>query len=322
MTARRCTRAMKLRIVVAAVLGAALGLAPTPVSAKGPDALTLTGPGLEDPVRIDRGAGLGAQQVSVLVEAANLYTAFGYPAAKALSPIAPPGERGPRYVATYSMSGGDTVRQDLYPFAEGGPLAYTPPDQSMYGKAAYGSGWQRVDDHMDSLLVSFGVPAPVGAELEWVTYRDHDTRLSISSPPSWRPATTTVAPLLVDPVIPLALGTYAFPTEGCGAVLGPALEALGPKDAFIAVYVFRGGATWEAAIPERPTAFGPDLPWTEGLGKCADDVRGTIRSLTFPDGGLRLDVMVAIGSDASTRRQNQVYRILDTLTVERPQPPS
>jgi hypothetical protein len=69
-------------------------------------------------------------------------------------------------------------------------------------------------------------------------------------------------------------------------------------------------------VPQRPTRFGPDLPWYVGPGKCAEDVRGTIRSLTFPDRGLRLDVMVAIGSDASIRRQEQAFRILDTLTVD------
>jgi hypothetical protein len=127
-----------------------------------------------------------------------------------------------------------------------------------------------------------------------------------------------VALSLVDPVIPVALGTYEFPTVGCGAVPGPALDALGPKDAFIAVYVFDGGASWGPSVAERPPHFGPDLPWSAGLGKCADDVRGTIRTLSFPDQGLRLDVMTATGEDASTRRQNQVYRILDTLTVEQP----
>lgn len=65
-------------------------------------------------------------------------------------------------------------------------------------------------------------------------------------------------------------------------------------------------------------SFGPDLPWSKGPGKCADDVRGTIRTLSFPDRGLRLELMIATGENASTHRQNQVYGILDTLTVEQP----
>jgi hypothetical protein len=206
------------------------------------------------------------------------------------------------------------VRKQLYPFADGGPLVHMPGGQTLYGEKVT-AGWQRADDRLDSFLVSLGVPAPAGAHLEWLTYDEYEHGLAISYPASWQPARSKVAPVLLDPVIPVALGTYEFPTEGCGAVPGPALQALGRKDAFIAVYVFRG-ASWAPSVSERPARFGPDLPWSEGPGKCADGVRGTIRSLSFADRGLRLEVMIAIGEDASTRRQNEVYRILDTLTVD------
>jgi hypothetical protein len=313
---------MRLRMLVVVTIAGGLLLMPTPASAKGPNAVELTGPSLDEPIRIEpwTETGDGAGHVSALVQAARLFSAFGSRAAEILAPEAPPGERGPRYVATYSMVGSNStsIQQHLYPFADGGPLAYTPPDQSMFGASALGSGWQRVDTSLDSLLVSFGVPAPPGADLEWLTDRDHETGLTISYPPAWQPANGTVAPLLVDPVIPLALGTYEFPTEGCGMGPGPALKALGPKDAFIAVYVFRGAATWAPMLPERPSQFGPDLPWSIGPGKCLDqdDVQGTIRTLMFQDGALQLKALVAMGSDASARRQEQTYRILDTLTVD------
>ena len=307
---RRCTRGMKRRVVVSLALAAASVLVPTAASAKGgPTLVVVDGPGLDEPIRLP---GPAATELPTM-----LIGMLGVDGSQ--SGAAPTERLGPRYVATFSFMGPSAdeerrIRKQLYPFADGGPLVHTPRRQTLGGEQV-AAGWQRADDRLDSFLVSLGVPAPAGADLEWLTYHEYEHGLSISYPPSWQPARSKVAPVLLDPVIPVALGTYDFPTEGCGAVPGPALQALGRKDAFIAVYVFRG-ASWSATVTERPARFGPDLPWSEGPGKCANDVRGTIRSLSFPDHGLRLDVMLAIGEDASTPRRNQVYRILDTLTVE------
>jgi hypothetical protein len=301
---------MKRRVVVSLALATASVLVPTAASAKGPIPVVVDGPGLDEPIRLP---GSAATELPTML--------IGMIGVDGSQSVAAPTERlGPRYVATFTFMGPSAdekrrIRKQLYPFADGGPLVHTPRGQTLGGEQVTG-GWQRADDRLDSLLVSLGVPAPAGADLEWLTYHEYQHGLSISYPPSWQPARSKVAPVLLDPVIPVALGTYDFPTEGCGAVPGPALDALGRKDAFIAVYVFRGDASWGPTVSERPARFGPDLPWSAGPGKCADDIRGTIRSLSFPDRGLRLSVMIAIGEDASTRRQNEVYRILDTLTVE------
>jgi hypothetical protein len=302
---------VKLRILLTALLGTAVALVPLPVSAKGPTAIEITGPGLDEPIRLDLGSA-NTSHVQMLTE-----TLYGPPPAYR---DAPTEQLGLRYLVTFTMpssEGDDVIRQHLYPFAEGGPLVRTPRGQTLYGEEQ-ASGWQRAGEPLDSLLVSFGAPAPRGADLEWLTYDDYEHGLSISYPPAWQPARSKVAPALVDPVIPLALGTYAFPTAGCGAVPGPALKAMGPKDAFIAVYVFGGMSTWGANVPTRPERFGPDLPWSEGPFKCTKNVRAHVRSLNFPDNGLRLDVMVALGPEVSPEREQTVYRILDTLTVAAP----
>jgi hypothetical protein len=300
---------VKLRILVVTLLGTAVALVPLPASAKGPTAIEITGPGFDEVLRLDRDSA-NTSHMQMLME-----TLYGPPPAYRAAPTE---QLGPRYLVTFTMpwpEGDEAIRQHVYPFADGGPLVRTPRGQTLYGEEQ-ASGWQRVDEPLDSLLVSLGAPAPPGADLEWLTYEDYEHGLSISYPPAWQPAASTVAPALIDPVIPLALGTYDFPTEGCGAVPGPALRAMGAKDAFIAVYVFGGAATWGANVPERPVRFGPDLPWSEGPFKCGDDVRGTVRSLNFPDEGRQLDALIAFGPEASKRRQNQIYRILDTLTVE------
>jgi len=311
---------VKLRILVPMVLGTALVLVPTAAEAKGPRAVEITGPGLDAPIRVERTGNTGTPG-GQLVQAAGFWQTFE-PFAHAsvgttMTASPPGGRRGARYVITYLLSpdGEERVRHELYPFAEGGPLVHTPAGQSVYGEVSPHGGWRRVDPGVTDLLVALGVPTPAERK-GWLTSRDDEHGVSISYPPSWQPAKDTVAPLLIDPVIPLALGTYDFPTEGCGAVPGRALRAMGPKDAFIAVYVFGVGATWGPGVAERPTRFGPDLPWRDGPFKCTDDVHGTVRAINFPDEDLRLSVMVGIGPDASARRHRQVYRILDTLTVE------
>jgi hypothetical protein len=299
---------MKLRVVVSLAIATATVLVPTAASAKGATLVVVDGPGLDEPIRLP---GPATDLPTMLIGMTGVDGSQ--------SAAAPTKRLGPRYVATFTFNGQtkSRIRKQLYPFADGGPLVHTPPEQTLSGDQVT-AGWERADDRLDSFLVSLGVPAPAGAHLEWLTYHEFEHGLSISYPPSWQPARSKVALSLVDPVIPVALGTYEFPTVGCGAVPGPALDALGPKDAFIAVYVFGGGASWGPSVAERPARFGPALPWSAGPGKCADDVRGRVRTLSFPDRGLRLDVMTAIGEDASARRETEVYGILDTLTVEQP----
>lgn len=300
---------MKLRILVAGLLGTAVALVPVPASAKGPTEVKITGPGLEKPIHLDHDSA-NTSYMQMLM--ATLYSPP--PAYR----TAPTEQLGLRYLVTFTMGpeSGEVIRQGVYPFAEGGALVRTPPGQALYGEER-ASGWHRGNEALDSLFVSLGAPAPAGAELEWLKYEDYDHGLSISYPPAWQSASSTVAPALVDPVIPIALGTYSFPTEGCGMAPGPALDALGPEDAFIAIYVGTGAVFGKTGL-ERPPRFSPELAWQIGPRKCVRNVRGTVRTLHFEVGEQRLMVLAAIGRDASECREDIVYRILDTLTVEEP----
>jgi hypothetical protein len=315
----RCTRAVKLRILLTALLGTAVALVPVPASAKGPTEVEITGPGLEEPIRLD-GAGDSRNPAGALKDLTGVFLPLTS-SATSFAPTPPQDDLGPRYVATFSTDFDDTrVRQELYPFADGGPVVHMASGQPFHGQTTPRSGgWRRVDAGLEDLLISVGVPAPGRGE-QWSTYRVRDHGLSISYPPAWRPASRPVAPSLVDPVIPLALGTYAFPTRGCGMAPGAALETLGRTDAFIAVYVGTGAVFGKTGF-ERPPRFSPDLPWRTGPGKCTENVQGTIRTLHFEVGDQQLMAMVAVGPDASAKRQATVYRILDTLTVASPSSP-
>jgi hypothetical protein len=79
---------------------------------------------------------------------------------------------GPKYVVTYRFDFGpstadDVIRQDLYPYAEGGPVTYTPPGQQFTTEefdAPIPSGWYQTTPAFFDFLVENGLPAtnPVG----------------------------------------------------------------------------------------------------------------------------------------------------------------
>ena len=75
-------------------------------------------------------------------------------------------EFGPRYVVTYRLNAGSTaaeiVRQELYPYAKGGPVTYTPPGQRMAEGLPWGgaisAGWYQSSLEFFHYLVDQGLP--------------------------------------------------------------------------------------------------------------------------------------------------------------------
>jgi hypothetical protein len=73
---------------------------------------------------------------------------------------------GPRYVVTYRFEAGGTtaelVRQELYPYAEGGPVTYTPPGQGLAEGRPWGgaisAGWYQSSSSFFDYLVDQGLP--------------------------------------------------------------------------------------------------------------------------------------------------------------------
>jgi hypothetical protein len=91
------------------------------------------------------------------------------------------------------------------------------------------------------------------------------------------------------------------------------VEAVGPTDALVLVYVYQGMASWSSQM-ERPTSFGPELPWRTGPVQCTDgNDHVTVRSLAFTAGSKRITVMVVVGKDATPQRNAEVYAVLDSL---------
>jgi len=74
-----------------------------------------------------------------------------------------PAELGPRYVAVYRFGHGpapDDPIQDLYPYAEGGPVTFTPPGQKLTGELGMRivAGWYQSSLEFFHYLVDHGLP--------------------------------------------------------------------------------------------------------------------------------------------------------------------
>ena len=157
---------MKRRILLGAgIVVATVLVSATPAVAKGTTTVTVKGPALAEPISLH---GSGAADLN---RAAGLYqTVWDQPGAVILS-RRPAGRLGPRYLATYGWLVGQDrtkpVRQELYPFAHGGALSYTPPGQRVYATGpAFKGGWYRAGQPLTDLLVSLGMPVHTGASAE------------------------------------------------------------------------------------------------------------------------------------------------------------
>ena len=77
-----------------------------------------------------------------------------------------PADLGPRYLVTYRLGIG-RARQDLYPYAKGGPVTHTPPGQELGRRAdtpgflrntPITAGWYQSPDIFFEYLVAQGLP--------------------------------------------------------------------------------------------------------------------------------------------------------------------
>ena len=158
---------MQIRKLFVALACAALTL-PAAAHGKGATQATIEGDGLKGGAitfKSDSGEGdppPGSKLARLAEETGFFPAVFG----QSPSPIErgrPEGDLGPRYTVTYTMPGPnnelDELRQELYPYAEGGTVTYMPPGQPFFGSEKTRGGWFRADPDLKSLLVEAGLPA-------------------------------------------------------------------------------------------------------------------------------------------------------------------
>jgi hypothetical protein len=161
---------MKRRILVLVALASALTLlAPTAALAKGPSAATIDGSGPGGPgngpngpitLRGDGEPGSGGD-LGTLADLSGLFPAMFGQSPDPMLDAAPTRRLGPRYTITWTIPNGSTtaqkVRQDVYPYAAGGPVTYTKPGQPVFDQTARG-GWYKASDGLRQHLISLGLP--------------------------------------------------------------------------------------------------------------------------------------------------------------------
>jgi hypothetical protein len=135
---------VKLRILVITAVVVAVGLVPATAWAKGAKNVTITGPGLRQPVHVEDAGGSKVVSVHVLAQATGLYHAAFRTTPTPMTATRPIGKLGPRYRAVYALyASGDTttrIRQHLYPFAKAGFVTYTPAGQRAFD-GTVSDGW-------------------------------------------------------------------------------------------------------------------------------------------------------------------------------------
>jgi hypothetical protein len=147
--------------VLATVAAAALAL-PAAAVAKGPESATMTGPGLDEPIVFTGGGEPGsAGTLGRTAEHAGFFPAvFGQQPSPMLA-HRPPGDLGPRYTIDYRLPGPNgetTIRQDVYPQAEGGPVTYMAPGQVFFEGERTRGGWYRAGPELEDVLAEVGLP--------------------------------------------------------------------------------------------------------------------------------------------------------------------
>lgn len=147
----------KAAVLVASVALVALA---APAHAKGPSEGVIEGEGLDAPIAIGWGEGTpGGEQL--INDVGFFDAAFGMVPTQMLDE-APTADLGPRLTIRWTVPGpdrlDDEIVQHLYPYADGGPLTYTPPGQALFEVEQTRGGWFRSPQRLLTTLAALGVP--------------------------------------------------------------------------------------------------------------------------------------------------------------------
>jgi hypothetical protein len=158
---------MQVRKLVLALACAALAL-PAAAHGKGASQAKIEGDGLKGgaiTLKSDSGEGdppPGSKLARLAQDSGFFPAAFGQ-SPNPMEPSRPDGDLGPKYTVTYTMPGPnnelDELRQEIYPYAHGGPVTYMSPGQEFFGSMKTRGGWFRGYAGLKPLLIEIGVPA-------------------------------------------------------------------------------------------------------------------------------------------------------------------
>ena len=175
-----------LRILtVLMVIAVILFVFTVPVLAKGPESVTITGPGFEYPINMMDNNDIDLEVD--LMEQTGLWFGTGRP----LTSEALKGELGPSYTFTWVNSGPPsmtveerTIIQHVYLDAEAGPVIHTPAQDSLQDWGSGLIGWFAAPGDLEDTLAKLGVPDSVSPPIleAHVSKTAGDTVLAKSTP--------------------------------------------------------------------------------------------------------------------------------------------
>jgi hypothetical protein len=150
----------RIRIITLGAVVAALAL-PAVATAKGPSEATISGPGLESPLAIlGEGEGDLSSDLGLLVNESGFFPQTFGQSPDPLLRVRPTRRLGTQYIVSYTVPGPsstDTLRQQLYPYAAGGPVSHMEPGQKIWDQQTHG-GWYRGDRGLTTRLIAVGLP--------------------------------------------------------------------------------------------------------------------------------------------------------------------
>ena len=152
---------MKRLLLLVAVVTLAM---PATAFAKGPDEVTITGPGLDKAITITGPEEEGSPMMA-FAEAAGFFPAVFDQQPSPMLPDRPKGDLGPKYRIDYNVPGPDgedfAITQDLYPYAQPSAVTYTKAGQEIFDMTTRGGWW--TSSSLKDQLVALGLPKTAGA---------------------------------------------------------------------------------------------------------------------------------------------------------------
>ena len=131
--------------------------------AKGPTSMSVTGPGLSEPIRVSALSDpQGTSHYWKLVDGLGFFPAAFRQVPSPLLPARPQGDLGPKYTIRHGVPVRNgkhvVILQELYPYARGGPLTHMLPGQKLFGRETT-DGWFRTGSGVKAAFVVRGLPA-------------------------------------------------------------------------------------------------------------------------------------------------------------------
>jgi hypothetical protein len=136
---------------------------PAAAAAKGPSGASISGPGTGGGIDIS-GSLENGSKLMTFSEGSGFFPAVFRQTPDPMRDSRPKGDLGPKYTVTYTVPGPNNetwkIQQDLYPYAEGGPVTYMKPGQKIF-EAPDGTrgGWYLAHSSLKDRLVEAGLPA-------------------------------------------------------------------------------------------------------------------------------------------------------------------